>query len=86
MKETTVGVEDGSWTRELRKMLVFPVHGLQQWPLLTYLQRWGTHYLLKKPVVSLGSSTVRELLPDVRKNLSCGFSLLVLDQCFGATG
>lgn len=36
--------------------------------------------------MSLGSSTVRELVLDVRKNLVHGFSLLALDQCSVATG
>lgn len=40
---------------------------------------------LRKPILSLGSSTVRKLLLIVMQHLSDGLSPLLLDQCSGAT-
>ena len=63
-------------------MFISRLHGHQQWSLLTHLRRWGAHHLPRKPILLLGSSTVRKLLLNVGQNLSYDFSL-VLDQCFG---
>ena len=55
------------------------VHLSTSWALAVvsaYLQRWGAHHLLRKPILLLGSSTLRKLLLNVGQNLSYDFSLV----------